>query len=105
MIASTIRDSIKGRDVAARIGGEEFAIMLPDTPFSGAMKLAENMRLTFEQLDLKKKNTGESLGKVTLSFGVGAFRENETAAAFLNRADKALYQAKSNGRNRVESMA
>jgi diguanylate cyclase len=49
------------------VGGEEFAILLPDTPFDGAMKLANDMRLAFERLDLKKKSTGESLGKITLS--------------------------------------
>lgn len=104
MIASTIKDSIKGRDVAARVGGEEFAIMLPDTPFKGAMQLAENMRITFEQLDLKKKNTGESLGKITLSFGVTAYKTNEAAEAFFSRADEALYQSKNKGRNKVTGL-
>jgi diguanylate cyclase len=70
IVAATIKESIKGKDLAARVGGEEFAILLPDTPFDGAMKLANDMRLAFERLDLKKKSTGESLGKITLSFGV-----------------------------------
>jgi len=104
MVAATIKDSIKGKDMAARIGGEEFAMILPDTPFDGAMKLADNIRLTFERLDLKKKNTGESLGKITLSFGVGVFKKNETADAFMNRADKALYQSKNKGRNTVTGL-
>uniref|UniRef100_UPI003561BB9B diguanylate cyclase n=1 Tax=Desulfosarcina sp. TaxID=2027861 RepID=UPI003561BB9B len=67
MVAATLKDSIKGKDLAARIGGEEFAILLPDTPVDGAMKLANDIRLAFERLDLKKKSTGESLGKITLS--------------------------------------
>ena len=104
MVANTLKETIKGRDTVARIGGEEFAIMLPDTPIGGAMTLADNIRRTFEQLDLKKKNTGESLGKVTLSFGVTAYDHNETADRFQNRADEALYQSKNAGRNRVTGL-
>lgn len=101
MVAATIKDLTKGKDTVARIGGEEFVIMLPDTPVTGATKLAEDMRRTFESLDLKKKNTGESLGTITLSFGVTGYRSEEAAKAFLKRADEALYQSKEAGRNRV----
>ena len=101
MVAATIKDSIKGKDTVARIGGEEFAILLPDTPVEGALKLAENIRRDFERMDLKKKNSGESLGQVTLSFGVTAYRPGETAHSFMDRADEALYGSKTMGRNRV----
>ncbi|GAB6907178.1 putative Diguanylate cyclase VdcA [Desulfosarcina cetonica] len=101
MVAATIKESVKGRDLVARIGGEEFAVLLPDTPLEGAVKLGENMRRTFNELDLKKKNSGESLGQVTLSFGVTLYQPDETAEAFIQRADKALYASKENGRNRV----
>ncbi|MBC2709684.1 MAG: diguanylate cyclase [Desulfosarcina sp.] len=101
MVAATIKDSIKGKDLAARLGGEEFAALLPDTPFDGAMKLADNIRLTFERLDLKKKSTGESLGKITLSFGVATYKKDEVAEDFVHRADVALYQSKETGRNKV----
>ncbi|BBO89373.1 GGDEF domain-containing protein [Desulfosarcina ovata] len=101
MVASTIRESIKGKDLAARIGGEEFAILLPNTPFDGAMKLANDMRLAIEQLDLKKKRTGERVGTITLSFGVTAFKYSEIAEDFINRSDQALYRSKKSGRNKV----
>lgn len=104
MVAATIRDAIKGKDLAARIGGEEFAILLPDTPFEGATVLAENIRIMFEQLDLKKKNTGERLGKINLSFGVTHYKDSESADSFLNRADQALYQSKKTGRNKVTGL-
>ncbi len=104
MVATTLKDTIKGKDIAARIGGEEFAILLPDTPFEGALKLANDIRLAFERLDLKKKSTGESLGQITLSFGVTAYREAEAAEDFINRADQALYQSKDTGRNRVTGL-
>ena len=104
MVAATIKESIKGKDLAARIGGEEFAILLPDTPFDGAMTLADNIRLTFERLDLKKRNTGEILGTLTLSFGVARYKKGEGAEDFVRRADEALYQSKHAGRNKVTGL-
>jgi diguanylate cyclase len=104
MVAATIKDTLKGKDLAARIGGEEFAILLPETPLDGAMVLAEKMRLTFERLDLKKKSDGERLGKITLSFGVTPYKDSEPADSFMNRVDQALYQSKDTGRNKVTGL-
>lgn len=101
VVAAKMKETVKGRDLIARIGGEEFAIILPDTPFNGAMMLANDLRLTFETLDLKKKSTGESLGRITLSFGVTNYIQGESPEQFIHRADEALYQSKNSGRNRV----
>jgi diguanylate cyclase len=101
IVAKTIEGCIKGNDLVARIGGEEFAVLLPDTPYEGAVKLAENIRRTFGKLDMKKKNTRESLGKISLSFGVTVYREPESTDHFLERADQALYRSKNEGRDRV----
>jgi diguanylate cyclase len=58
----------------------------------------------FEWLDLKKKSTGESLGKITLSFGVASLNKNEAAEDFVTRADKALYTSKNTGRSNVTGL-
>ncbi|MGQ3031386.1 MAG: GGDEF domain-containing protein, partial [Ferrovibrionaceae bacterium] len=82
-------------------GGEEFAVILPETPLSGATRLAEKIRQELEHKRLVKKNTGDEIGKITVSIGCATLGAKETAAELLARADKALYAAKGDGRNRV----
>lgn len=88
-------------DVVARYGGEEFAVVLPETDSHGASVLAERMRLAIETAGIPHQGSG--FGRVTVSIGVagGVPKRTERAENLLETADRALYQAKHAGRNRV----
>ncbi len=101
IIAKTLKDFVKGKDLVCRYGGEEFVVLLPDTPLIGAITVTETIRKHFSQMSWKQKSTGLSMGKVTLSAGVALFRPGETMESFIQRADVALYQSKKRGRDRV----
>ena len=89
-VAGLLADSVRGGDVVARFGGEEFLVILPQTDLGGAATFAERMRLQVAQQLT-----------VTVSAGVALARRNESPDDVLARADKALYAAKDEGRNRV----
>lgn len=101
LVARALIDNVKGRDTAARYGGEEFAVILPETPLSAGLKVAENLRRTIENKELVNKTTHEQMGRITMSIGVAEYVPGEAIAAFIERADNALYDAKHAGRNRV----
>jgi diguanylate cyclase len=101
VVAHSIKHYVKGEDTAARLGGEEFAIILPRTPLAAAVTIAEQIRGRVMGMRFMKRSTGESLGNVTMSAGVAAYRRGEVPWTFLQRADTCLYAAKRNGRNRV----
>ena len=100
MVADILKNILRDIDILGRLGGEEFAIVLPETPLKEAVVAAERIRMAIEAFTL---NTEQGDIQVTISIGVAtmtdAHEENET---LLNRADALLYQAKENGRNRVE---
>ena len=100
-IAETIRSNVKGCDVAARIGGEEFAILLPQTSEPVAVALAERIRTAVGAGRLRSRNGQEVSGPITLSIGVAVAALGEDLEALIERADAALYSAKRGGRNRV----
>jgi len=100
-VAHVLRSSIKGRDVAARLGGEEFAILLPQTSLSGATAVAEQIRGTVARGRIQRPDGNESIGQVTLSVGVAIAQPGDTLEALLERADAAMYSAKRSGRNRI----
>ena len=104
-VAQTLQNQLKGQDMVTRFGGEEFAIILPDTPFGGAIAVAENLRKAVQRQRLRRTDNQEYIGNVTLSLGVAMFRNGEKREEIIERADSALYQAKKNGRNCVEPEA
>ncbi len=100
-VAATLKKMVKGKDLVARYGGEEFSIILEDTPTSGAVALAENIRVAIEQSRLKRTDTDESLGDVTISIGLENMRVGDESNGLIARADTALYHSKNEGRNKV----
>jgi diguanylate cyclase len=102
IVARALTDTLKGRDVVARFGGEEFVVFLPDTPIEGAMRVAEMIRSTISRKELKRRDTGETYGTITVSIGASLFRHGQdTLPTLIKRADDALYSAKNSGRNKV----
>ncbi len=101
LTAQCVSSNVKGRDTAARYGGEEIVVILPKTGLADAMVVAEQIRRTVASRKFVKKSTGESYGSITVSIGGSEFKPGESAADFLARADVCLYAAKHAGRNRV----
>lgn len=102
-VADALADGRRTVDITARLGGEELAILLPQTDASGGREVAERMRRRIEALTVRTQS-GEI--KVTASFGVSEYATRSGQAEHVvERADQALYAAKRNGRNRVEVMA
>jgi diguanylate cyclase len=101
LVAQSVKQNVKGQDIAARYGGEEFAIILPRTALREAITVADHIRRSVMSKELMKRSTGEHLGRVTISIGVATHRRGDTMLSLIERADACLYAAKRNGRNRV----
>ena len=99
-IAKCLLDYTRYHDVVARVGGEEFAILAPDLDSTALNKLSNRIRNAISEITLK---SDENCFRVTCSMGITIWDGKETPAAFVKRADKNLYAAKSGGRNRVVS--
>jgi diguanylate cyclase (GGDEF)-like protein len=99
-MADIFRMHFRSEDIICRYGGEEFAVILPESSVHDAVKRAEALRLATK--DLKLVHRGVLLDPVTLSIGIAGFPENgENAQDLLDGADKSLYESKANGRDRV----
>jgi diguanylate cyclase len=101
LVAMSLKQNVKGQDIAARYGGEEFAVILPNTVLRSALTVADHIRRAVMSKELMKRSTGQNLGRVTISLGVATLRKGDTPQTLIARADGCLYAAKRNGRNRV----
>lgn len=97
-LSSLLTAHVRNNDVVARIGGEEFAILLTECTPAGARSFAERVRILFEVPGI---DALPGLSKTTASFGIASHRQGESLQQLMNRADRLLYEAKKTGRNRV----
>jgi diguanylate cyclase len=101
LVALSVKQNVKGQDIAARYGGEEFAVVLPNTVLRSALTVADHIRRAVMSKELMKRSTGQNLGRVTISLGCATAHKDDTVQSLIARADACLYAAKRNGRNRV----
>ncbi|MFN7101737.1 MAG: PleD family two-component system response regulator [Pseudorhizobium sp.] len=103
--ASRIRSTVRGADLACRYGGEEFVVVMPDTNADTASMIAERLRSLIENEPFILRSSGTKL-HITASLGIACNDKGaETPEQLLKQADKALYEAKNGGRNRVVAAA
>jgi diguanylate cyclase (GGDEF)-like protein len=100
VVAETILGSIRSHDFAARIGGEEFCVVLPNSSRKSSTDIAERLRRRIEGMTIP---TAAGSVRTTISAGIAfSAAQDETIQSLLNKADQALYEAKSSGRNRIQ---
>ena len=95
-VASRVRRSLRGNDVVARWGGEEFVVLLRDCDLPNALRLAETIRAAVAEVPFG------AMGSLTVSIGVAEIRADDDLTSWLSRADQALYRAKRLGRNEIQ---
>ncbi|ARU58560.1 signal transduction diguanylate cyclase [Oleiphilus messinensis] len=100
-VATIIKKHFKGKDTVARFGGEEFAVILPETEYDDALIIAEKVRQRIAKQNLTDSQDNKTLGSITISIGVARFRGTESTDNLVHRADECLYAAKRQGRNQV----
>jgi len=101
VVARLLAQTTEERGTPARYGGEEFAIVLPRSTLAEAMAVAETIRTTIASKQIASRDGSQNYGTITLSVGVAQYIVNESVGSLIDRADGALYKAKSAGRNRV----
>lgn len=100
-IAATLKSKVRGEDSVARLGGEEFAVLLEATDIAGAHSVAEHIRQSIERGKIRRLDTQEQIGGITLSVGIAAYTGDTSFVNLLDQADKALYISKKTGRNKT----
>jgi len=98
-LSELVRFLLRDSDIFARVGGEEFMIILPQTKLHGALKTAQKLRSYIENYKFKFNSV---VIPVTISLGITSIMLNDDSFTILDRVDKALYKAKETGRNKVE---
>lgn len=98
LVSATIRSLLRRYDILARYGGEEFLALLPETELDGAAVVAERFR---DQIEKKTVKFGDTTLKVTITLGVSIYDSRLGADRSIQLADKALYEGKESGRNKV----
>ena len=97
-LAKSIKNGLRGPDLAARFGGEEFAVICPQTDLEGTKAVAERLRKAVEETEFVARGT--VLG-ITISAGIANLKTGESMDEMIDRCDRALYLAKRLGKNRV----
>jgi diguanylate cyclase (GGDEF)-like protein len=101
-ISQLIKSCLRKLDTAYRYGGEEFTVILPETSCEEAVLVAERIRNTVQNLNFEPEN-GKTLS-ITISIGVTQYAAEEQLSTFIQRADRAMYLSKQDGRNRVTAV-
>lgn len=102
-VAEMIKQSVKGQDFVARFGGEEFAVIFPETDYAGGVCIANAILNKISTRKLTVDKAGTPLGRVTLSGGLSQAKAGDSAEELIERADRLLYKAKAKGRNTVQT--
>ena len=101
LFADLLTANVRRHDKVARFGGEEFAILFPDSRLADAAAAVNAIQKQLESKQWALATTGERIGAITASFGLARLQSDETAEDLVRRADVKLYEAKASGRNRV----
>jgi diguanylate cyclase len=104
-IAETLKSKVRGQDSVARMGGEEFAVLLTETDVAGARVVAENIRQSIERGKVRRLDSQDHISGITISVGVSTYSKGKSIVDMLDQADKALYKSKQQGRNRTTEFA
>lgn len=104
-VAQVLVKTTKDGDILLRFGGEEFALLLPRTATAAGVAMAEQIRAAVGRMQIVQSGSGEPLSGITISLGVAGAIAGETMSAWIERADRALYRSKQDGRDRVTTWA